>query len=129
MDCFLPTVGATQGLVLPVERTTGLGCIPEGRTVSYECTLSGSMTELTTWRGSLIAAFCSSPVSLQLPHFQFIMQHRECGDLKGISVNNTGDLYTSRVTFRATTSLNGKNINCTLGGITLIGYDSVKVGG
>ena len=31
---------ATTGLVLPVERTTGLGCIPEGNTVSYECTVN-----------------------------------------------------------------------------------------
>ncbi len=44
---------ATPGLVLPVERTTGLGCVPEGNTVSYDCTVTDyGGGRSTLWRGS-----------------------------------------------------------------------------
>ena len=60
---FLYTVQASTGLVLPVERTARLGCIPEGRTVSYECTVDDDEGGRSTlWRGSAFNCPSSSSV-------------------------------------------------------------------
>ena len=125
------TVQATPGLVLPVERTTGLGCIPEGSTVSYECTVSDTSNPLiasTVWQGS---AFTCSLSEINLRHSSFEPNGVSgfCGDLSAMSVGVNGNEYTSRLTLTATTELNGMTINCTLSSVVDFGSDTVKIGG
>ena len=127
------TAQTTPGLVLPQERTTGLGCIPEGRTVSYQCTVVESGTPLgsTVWLGSAFNCFGSSHL-IALPHFQYSSQtgaRGRCGDLTAMSVWVNGTQYISRLTLTATAELNGKMINCTSSGTELIGSDTIKVQG
>ncbi|XP_064400235.1 uncharacterized protein LOC135346511 isoform X2 [Halichondria panicea] len=121
---------ATPGLVLPVERTTGLGCIPEGRTVSYECTVTdddGSRS--TLWRGS--AFNCSSSSSrILLIHilFQPNGESRTCGGLSAMSVGVSEDNYTSRLTLTATVGLNGSTVECSRSGTVVLGSDTLRTG-
>ena len=127
------TVEATPGLVLPEERTTGLGCIPEGKTVSYQCTVVGSLSPpgSTVWLGSAFNCFDSSDL-IVLHHFMYNTQtgaRGSCGDLTAMSVGVNGTEYTSRLTLTATTELNGRMVNCTLNGVELIGSDTIKVQG
>ena len=125
------TVQATPGLVLPVERTTGLGCIPEGSTVSYECTVSDTSDPpiaSTLWLGS---AFTCSSSNINFLHSRFEPNgvSGSCGDLSAMSVGVNGNEYTSRLTLTATTELNRRNINCTLSSIVDVGSDPIKTGG
>ncbi len=94
---------ATPGLVLPVERTTGLGCIPEGRTVSYECTVDDDGSRSTLWRGSAFNCPSSSSV-ISLAHFLYEPNGvtLTCGDLSAMSVGVSGNDYTSRLALIAT---------------------------
>ena len=114
--------------MLPEERTTGLGCIPEGRNVSYQCTVDGA--GVTIWIGS---AFTCSAASIALIHYTRFMQPNgaiyNCGDLTAMSVGVNGTEYTSRLTLTATTELNGRMINCSHNGVELIGTDTIRVGG
>ena len=125
------TAQATPGLVLPEVRTTGLGCIPEGRTVSYQYTVTDSTNPpigSTVWRGS--AFNCSYSSGISLLHSQFGSGVSAwCGDLIAMSVGVSGTEYTSRLTLNSTTELNEKMINCTFSSIVLIGYDIIKIGG
>ena len=116
--------------MLPKERTSGLGCIPEGRTVSYQCTVVDSSNppiDVTIWIGSAIS--CSEGILL---HMRFRPgMNITCGPLTVMSVGVSGTEYTSRLTLTATTELNGAMINCTLStsnGDVLIGSDTIKVG-
>ena len=114
-DKFTDTAQATPRFVLPKERTTGLGCIPEGRTVSYQCIVndqSGIGTS-TTWHGNVFNCPGSSPL-ITLPHdeFQFGVKSK-CGNLTAVSIGVNETEYTSRMTLTATTELNGRMINCT----------------
>ena len=125
------TVQATPGLVLPVERTTGLGCIPEGSTVSYECTVSDTSDPpiaSTLWLGS---AFTCSSSNINFLHSRFEPNgvSGSCGDLSAMSVWVNGNEYTSRLTLTATAELNGMTINCTLSSVVDFGSDTVKTGG
>ncbi len=52
-----------------------------------------------------------------------------CGDLSVMSVEVSGNEYTSRLTLTATTELNGMTINCTLSSVVDFGSDTVKTGG
>ena len=136
---YVDTAQATPGLVLPQERTTGLGCIPEGRTVSYQCTFNDtSPTGSTTWLGS--ALNCTAPRSSQinLPHpAPDSTVIASCttvsgGLIRAFSVLNSGIEYTSTLTLTATAEMNGKMINCTISspdGPVLIGLDTIRVGG
>ena len=114
-DKFTDTAHATPRFVLPKERTTGLMCIPEGRTVSYQCIVtdqSGIGTS-TTWRGDVFNCPGSSPL-ITLPHSEFQSGVKnKCGNLTVMSVGVSGTEYTSRLTLTATTELNGRMINCT----------------
>ena len=114
---------ATPGLVLPEERTTGLGCIPEGRNVSYQCTIDGGA--VTLWIGSAFTC----PAALVHSLFTHLQVTGGCDGLTAMSVGVNGTEYTSRLTLNATAELNGRMINCTNGGSELIGYDIIRVGG
>ena len=114
-------------LILPKERTTGRGCLPEGKTVSYRCTVEGTRT--TVWIGS---AFNCSTSDIILHHSLFTQPDGAsgtCGGLTAMSVGVSGTEYTSRLTLTATTELRGEMINCTRGDETLIDYDIIRVGG
>ncbi len=120
----------TTGLVLPVQRTTGLGCIPEGETVSYECTVNDNNGRSTVWQGSAFNCFNNSSWII-LNHLEF--QHNgasgTCGDLSATSIGVSGDNYTSRLTVTATAGLNGKTIECTINGLVAFGNDTLRTGG
>ncbi len=125
------TVQATPGLVLPVERTTGLGCIP-GRTVSYECTVSDPSdppAASTVWQGSAFTCTLSRISFLHSSSFEPNGVSGSCGDLSAMSVGVNGNEYTSRLTLTATAELNGMTINCTLSSVVDFGSDTVKTGG
>ena len=125
---------ASPGLVLPVERTTGLGCISEGRTVSYECTVTDPTDPpigSTVWQGSAFTD-CpgrSSRISLSHPLFEPNRESGSCGSVSAMSVGVSGNNYTSRLTLTATAGLNGTIIECTLSGSVVVGSDTLKTGG
>ncbi len=116
--------------MLPVERTTGLGCIPVGRTVSYECTVTdGNGGFSTVWQGS--AFDCSSSL-IALFHRSFDPSgvSDTCGDLSAMSVGVSGNDYTSRLTLAATLELNGTTINCTQSDpLSVVESDTLRTGG
>ncbi len=132
------TVQATQGLVLPVERTTGLGCIPEGRTVSYECTVTdpldppvGPVTS-TIWQGTAFICPTGDTATnnrISLPHSQSMFGAGGCGGLSAVSTGFSGNDYTSTLTLTATTELNGLTVVCMLGENFVVGNDTIKIGG
>ena len=122
-------VQAAPGLVLPEERTTGLGCIPEGRNVSYQCTVDGVV--LTVWTRSAFTCPAASD-SVVLLHSLFTLPggvSDSCGGLTAMSVGVNGTEYTSRLTLTATAELNGRMISCNIDGSELIGSDIIRVGG
>lgn len=132
----MPTVSATPGLVLPVDRTTGQGCIPEGRNVSYVCTvieISNVPIGSTVWLGTAFDCPSGSDTSnnrITLNHNQFLSGGTVgvCGDLSAMSIE--GENYTSRLILSATTGLNGTTIMCTLSGNTpVVGTDTFVIGG
>ncbi len=132
---------ATPGLVLPVERTTGLGCIPEGRTVSYECTVidpsGASAGRLTVWEGSVIPVKCPSAASNQimLSHAAFVTQQQQqptvqCSALTATIIRANNTEYTSQLNFTATANLNEATLFCTVTGVDqAIFNDTIVVGG
>ena len=116
--------------ILPEERTTGLGCIPDGTTVNYECTVIDSDgSRVTVWQGS--AFNCSSSFnSITLLHSRYASgESGTCGDLSAISIGVVGSKYTSRLTVTANPGLDGTLINCTRSTVLLEGYDAIRVGG
>ena len=119
-----------NGLVLPKERTTGVGCIPEGRIVSYQCTIIDTFgIAATIWRGSAFSCLESSS-QIVLVHSQYESGLlSECGNLTAMNVGINGTEYISRLTLTATTELNGTVISCTLSNVVLIGSDTLSVGG
>ncbi len=116
--------------MLPVERTTGLGCIPEGRTVSYECTVTDDGSRITLWRGSAFNCPSSSSV-ISLAHSLFEPNgvRGSCSGLSAMSVGVSGDNYTSRLTLTATAGLNEMTVECIRSGIVVLGSDTLKTGG
>ncbi len=114
--------------MLPVERTTGQGCIPEGRTVDYECTVTDDGTHSTIWRGS--AFNCSSSVII-LAHPRYVSSgdSETCGDLSATSVGVSGNNYTSILTLKATIGLNEMTIECTRSDKVVLGIDTLRSGG
>ena len=122
----------TQGLVLPEERTTGLGCIQVGRNVSYQCTVTDTSNPpiaSTVWSGS--AFQCPSTSNrISLSHSQFIsMSTSTCGSLMAMALEVNGTNYVSQLILTATTELNGTTISCFLSGVTEIGSDELIIGG
>ncbi len=114
--------------MLPVERT-GLGCIPEGRNVTYECTVSDDDDgSLTLWRGSVFNCSNGSDM-IRLSHSMYEPNGVTvtCGDLSAMSVEISGNDYTSRLTLTATAVLNGTTIECSRNGIG-ISNDTLKTG-
>ena len=116
---------------LPEERINELGCIPEGRNVSYQCTVvDPSSIGSTVWSGSAFQC----PVSanqINLPHGQFseleMMGSPSCGTLRTTSLNVNGSNYISQLSLTATPELNGTGISCSFG--NLAKEDVITVGG
>ncbi len=102
--------------MLPGESTTGLGCIPEGRTVSYKCTITDSSgSGSSIWEGS--AFNCSKKMNrIVLLHENFPLES-DCGALLVTSVGVNGCRYTSQLNLTATADLNGANVICRLSGM------------
>ena len=118
--------------ILPEERTTGLGCIPDGTTVNYECTVMDSNGfGLTRWLGSALSCSGSPPNVISLIHFDYVngTTSATCGDLSAMSVGVDGTNYTSRLTVTANTGLDGTMIDCTISGAVSEGSDTIRVGG
>ncbi|XP_064403761.1 uncharacterized protein LOC135349189 [Halichondria panicea] len=127
---------ATPGLVLPVERTTGLGCIPEGRTVSYVCTVTDPLdppVASTVWQGTAL----NCPSASDTTNNRIILSHNQfqsggnagvCGGLSAMSIGFSRNEYTSRLILTASNELNGMTVICSLSGIFIAGNDTVIVG-
>ena len=117
--------------ILPEERTTGLGCIPDGTTVNYECTVTDTFGIASTlWRGSAFSCSGSPPNAINLLHSEYTsVASDSCGDLSAMSVGVDGTNYTSRLTVTVNPGLDGTLINCTISGVQLEGYDAIRVGG
>ena len=85
--------------ILPEERTTGLGCILDGTTVNYECTVMDSaVTPIgsTTWRGSAFSCSGSPPNAISLIHSGYVNgTSATCGDLSAMSVGVDGTNLTT----------------------------------
>ncbi len=127
--CKFLVLQATTGLVLPVERTTALGCIPEGNTVSYECTVTDDDGfRSTIWRGFNCPSRSSGIILVHIL-FQPNGESGTCGDLSATSVGVSGNDYTSRLTLTATAELNGTIIECTRSDSVVVGSDTLKTGG
>ena len=120
--------------MLPQERTTGLGCIPEGRTVSYQCTVADTTNPLvgsTIWSGSAFHDQCpSSSNRINIPHIQFSeMRTFSCGTLMGRAVEVDGSNFVSQLNLTASIELKGSTLLCSLGGLSSVGMDNISVGG
>ena len=116
--------------MLPVERNTGLGCIPVGMTVYYECTVNDDDRGNTVWQGSVFN--CPSPSAIILAHFLYESTGStgSCGKLSAMSVGVSGNEYTSRLNLTATLELNEMTIECTVGGsMIIVGSDILRTGG
>ena len=131
---FIDTAQATPVLVPPQERTTGLGCIPEGRTVSYQCTVTDTSNPpigTTVWGGS--AGTCPGRYDeITLRHSAYGTNEGAkgtCGNLSALSVNVSGSFYTSELTLTPTFMMNGSVISCSLSGNPPFGVDDLIVGG
>ncbi len=114
--------------MLSVERTTGLGCIPEGITVSYECTVTDTSVPpigSTVWQGSVFTC-ASSEISLRHSSFEPNGVSDVCGDLSAMSVEVSGNEYPSRLTLTAAAELNGMTIECTLSSVVELGMILLK---
>ena len=120
--------------MLPEERTTGLGCIPEGRTVSYQCTVTDTTNPVigsTVWTGSAFQCPGTSN-QISLPHSQFSIGQGTpvaCGSLIAMAMDVNGNNYTSQLSLSASTDLNGTTISCFLGSRTEVGSDVLITGG
>ena len=129
---FLFLKGFGQGtFTLPLERTGGSSCVPEGDTVVYQCTVTDiTMGGLTTiWRGT---AFNCSQNRITLPHLDLGMSITEScsnGALVGEGIGNISNDYTSQLSVMANSDLNGTTIECVLVPSTVIGSDTILVGG
>ena len=102
--------------------------------VSYDCTVSDTFrSSSTVWQGSSFN--CSSGLSvannrISLPHVDFVNgAGGTCGDLSVISTGVNGVEYVSRLTLTATAELNGRTLECTMGGVNEVGNDTIKTGG
>ena len=118
--------------MLPQERTTGLGCIPEGRSVSYQCTVSDPTNPpigSTVWRSdALLCPGTSNRISLS--HYQFTeLEIPSCGPLRAKALGVNGTNYLSQLNLTGTTDLNGTTLSCLLSDLTKIGSDIITVGG
>ena len=116
-DMFLSLKGFGQGtFILPVKRTDGSSCVPEGDTVVYQCTVTDiAMGGLSTiWRGT--AFNCSDTGNvISLLHSQYGMSFiQSCsnGALVGEGIGNNGNDYTSQLSVTANRDLNGTTIEC-----------------
>lgn len=78
-----------------------------GDTVQYEC--GNNMSTITIWGGSLLN--CPN-LNNRLLIFSTDANATTCGTVSGIPVNITGGCFWSRVTFTATTSLDGTTVRC-----------------
>ena len=112
-------------LVLPEERTTGLGCVPVGRTVSYQCIITdpNPPTGITIWSGSC---------QISLQHSTFFEQGTETcgiGIFSAMALYVNGSNYVSQLTFNASIELNGTTVSCSLSLTTQISSDVLKIGG
>ena len=111
------SVQAIPVLVLPQERTTGLGCIPEGRNVSYQCTVTDTTNPpigSTVWGGD--AFQCPSTANqIRLPHSQFNSPvPLTCGSFSARAVGVDGINYVSQLSLTAASELNGTTLFCSL---------------
>ena len=133
-DIFLSLKGFGQGtLILPLERTDGSVCVPEGDTVVYQCIVTDiTMGGLVTiWQGT---AFDCSDIGnvILLVHGQYGMSITErCrnGALVGEGIGNNSNDYTSQLSVMTDRDLNGTTIECVLNPSTAIGSDTILVGG
>ena len=129
------TAQAIPQLLRPKERTTGLGCIPEGETVNYQCTVTDTTNPpqlSTVWRGSAFNCPPSTPeMTLRHNGYSGSGVRDTCGSLTAMSISgdNTTNEYTSNLTLKAATGLNGKMIECTLNGAGSAASDTILVGG
>ena len=130
-DLYTLFINADQAVfILPEERTTGLGCIPDGTTVNYQCTVMDDGSRVTVWLVSAFNCSGSPPNALNLLHAAYTTEtSATCGDLSGMSVGVDGTNYTSILTVTANTGLDGTLINCTRSTVLLVGYDAIRVGG
>ena len=121
--------------MLPQERTTGLGCIPEGRTVSYQCTVTDPTNPpigSTIWSGSAFQDQCPSASNqINIPHSQFNeMRTLSCGTLMGRAVEVDGSNFVSQLNLTASIELRGTTLLCSLGGLSsTVRMDNISVGG
>ena len=116
---------------LPEERTTGQGCIPDGRNISYQCTVNDtSFIGSTIWRGTAFECPGSGD-HINLLHSQFNQSEMTglplCGTLRTTSLKVNGSIYVSQLSLTATTELNGTTISCSFGALTE--EDTITVGG
>ena len=117
----------TGQLALPKERTSGLECVPEGKTVSYECTVNDPTDNgSTVWLGS---AFNCSDSEIVLSHSAYsgVGVSVVCAGLSAQSVSENGTEFTSTLTLTATAQLNGTAINCTLNGMVSFRWETIRV--
>ena len=119
--------------ILPLERTNGSSCVPEGDTVVYQCIVTDiTMGGLSTiWHGT---AFNCSDIGneIALLHINFGMSiTMSCsnGALIGEGVESNSNDYLSQLSVTANSDLNGTTIECAQSSSTFIGNDTILVGG
>ena len=125
----IPTGLAIQGLT----RNFGPGCVKDGTTVNYTCTVVDTNTILvsTIWEGSDFNCPPTNGISLQHIRYSTTGDSGSCngGAFAAESVGVVGNEYTSRLDVMTSLSLNDTLISCTLAAQVSIGNDTIRVGG
>ena len=97
-------------------------CICPGFSLTYECTVKGTESGFTVWRGS---AFSCASNEITLRHRRFTSEEGalgECnrGAILGSSLRiMAGSFYTSRLSVRVSPEVIGKSIECILDDINV----------
>ena len=120
---------AIQGLT----RNFGPGCVEDGTSVNYTCTVVDTNTILVTtiWEGPDFD--CPPTNEISLAHLKYntdgVSGSCTGGAFFAENVSVVGNEYTSRLDVMASLSLNDTIISCTLASQVHIGNDTITVGG
>ena len=94
-------------------------CTCSGHNVTYECTVTGG--RFTVWSGSIMESNCE----IALSHIQFLSSLEYCNNraVVGQGISEENNCFTSLLTIRASSDLEGRTITCSvdyISNVTLI---------
>ena len=125
------------GQEIPLSNNQVPGCYSTNDTAVFACTVMDSSHFYgTDWSGTVFNCPSANSISknkIFLPHMQFSSLARgtcNAGTIVAEGTEVNGSLYTSVLTIAPVTpDMNGQTIICSVSGITVIGTETLRVGG